>query len=86
MKVGDFVKFSQSNGIVCYGDVLALATWRDVRHDGTFIAETEVALVRYVWDPDGDPPRRPYRLVSRGRLEVVDKLPDNWVYQEYRDY
>lgn len=59
--VGRQVSWSQFNGIVCHGEVLA-----DVVLDGV-----AASLVLYWYDPLGDPPRRSYRLVRTVRLQPV---------------
>jgi hypothetical protein len=63
LKAGAFVEFSQWNGIVCHGEVMALVDWDGVK----------AALVRYYWDPEGEPPRRFYRLVSIEQIEETER-------------
>jgi hypothetical protein len=63
-----FVKFSQMNGIVCYGEALAKIMW-----DGT-----PATLIRYWARSDEEPPRRPYILVETERLSPLDSLPDKF--------
>jgi len=64
---GTFIEFSQFNGIVCYGEVIErLALDRGIH----------AVLVKYHWDPDGDPPRRPYRLVDASKVRVITRKPN----------
>jgi hypothetical protein len=63
-----FVKFSQMNGIVCYGEVLAEVMWD----------ETPATFIRYWARPDEDPPRRPYTLVETERVSLLESLPDKF--------
>ena len=69
MATRPYVKFSQFNGIVCYGELL-----NTVMRDGI-----ETALIRYWYDPSGDPPRRPYTLIEVDRLEWLLSLPKQFV-------
>ena len=66
-----YVKFSQSNGIVCYGEVLKEVTWDDG-------VKSQLCLIRYWYDPDSDPPRRPYVLIHKDRLHPLTTLPENF--------
>ena len=63
-----FVEFSQQNGIVCHGEVLAEVPW-----DGE-----QMYLLRYWQDPEGDAPRKPYTLEPVSRCRRC-KLPRCYV-------
>lgn len=55
-KTPQFVYWSQMNGIVCYGEVLAVVSWDE---------PNDSLLVRYWYDPADDPPRRSYTLIEK---------------------
>ena len=63
---GTFVEFSQHNGIVCYGEVLATVAWEQ---------DVNAVLVKYYWDPVGDPPRRAYSLVHASEVRKSRRKP-----------
>lgn len=61
-RYGEWVTWSQFNGIACHGVVLAETTWNG----------EPVVLVRYAYDPKADPPRRSYTLVEKDRVEKCE--------------
>lgn len=71
---GTFVRWSQFNGIVCHGEVLAYASWD---------APEDVVLIRYIWNPDGDIPKQAYTLVEANRLiqesEPIGFVKSKWL-------
>lgn len=70
--IGAIVWGSQFNGIVWYGIVVAYVRW-DATETVTHY------LIRYLFDPDGDPPRKGYRLVAVD--EIKEGLP-SWTRRE----
>jgi hypothetical protein len=63
--VGEYVRGSQYNGIQWFGQVVGHVYWNDVTAD-----KPDHIVVRYYWDPSGDPPRKPYRLVDLSEEKV----------------
>lgn len=68
-----FVSFPQPNGIVCYGETIAVVSW-DKPGDSV--------LVRYWFDPNGDPPRKPYVLIRASEYAPMIKLPPHFIRAE----
>jgi hypothetical protein len=64
---GDIVHWSQQNGIVCFGLVLGTVQWGPSGKLGgaAWLVEGPPThyVVRYIFDPDGDPPRKPYTML-----------------------
>jgi hypothetical protein len=67
--IGTFVRWSQLNGVVCHGEVLAYASWD---------SPDDVVLVRHYWNPQGDAALRSYRLVKSSLLSAGN-LPEGFV-------
>lgn len=63
LPIGSFCHGSQTNGIVWYGKIAGYVQW-DLGNDKILLCYA----IQYYYDPNGDPPRKPYRIEEISRV------------------
>lgn len=66
-------RWFQFNGIVCYGEIAGSAFFDGILY----------FVMHYWYDPDGDPPRKPYTVVEPHELEKIAKWPGSMRKAEF---
>jgi hypothetical protein len=70
LKNGTLVTYT-SMGSRYHGFIIGTCSYDGAESDNAYV-------VRYVWPPDGEQPRRPFAIVKLGAVELVKKFSEDF--------